>query len=1087
MTGGCPDLPMLERYLGGGAEGELAALRARVEGHAQGCAACRHTLAALGLLAAAESAEESALLDRLAPTSPRAAAPVALARAATGDPAAGSPADRASANRAGPLPARPRAPRWARRAAAASAALAAAASLALALRAGDPAEPLEQLQGGSRPLEMALSGLPYAPYQPHRGAPAEGARFDRALRRLLEANESGRPAAARELAALYLLRGGPGDLARADALLPAAGADADVASDRAALLFAQGDALGALELCAAALEKSPLHRAARFNRALLLETLGLAPPAIEAFEAFARDESRSPWGVEARVRAERLRAEEREASDAGIDRRRNAFAQLLAAATPAQLDEAHALLAALPGGEPARLARLEALARRESPAQLAAHAALFARYQSLRGAPPDDAAAQAAAQALVADAANDPLLLVPALQLLAFRDVWRGEERPAQELSQRALHLCETRGCDPISEGIAADELAEAAGRDGDFSSAHRLQARAERLFREAGARLQTGELEQKQAHLFLEEGRLAEAGQAALAALRTLGAAPDERGRTASASAAAAAAGVASARHLLRAELELHRAALARLGPDTSPQLASELISQQALDQTALGRSRAASSLLRAELDRQLAAGAPQMAGRLRAALAQLEAEQGDSAGALADSAQALSALEANGAGLAWGAEVAQLHLLHARSLLTVRGEAGAQEARGELQASVAGASRAARSSGDLQSQLALLQPGTAAALELAQLGAREHRPAAELLAPFDELRSVIYRSAALGAAAVQPSTALAAALAGALEADARAQRPARCLVALLPAEAALVRLSFAPGLAEAQALSALPRAQLDSQLAALRSAADPDGRAAAARRLASALFAQLPDACAHADELWLWAEAPLDSIDLTALPLPAPLGAAALGMATTVARLLATEPSWPPRAGTALLADGAAPSSEAGPALPSLPASAQERPVLAAALGAELLELSGPGLTPAALLERMPSLSFLHASVHGLAASAGGGALQLSGELGRLSAREIAASQLAPGARVVLSACRAAPAESGLSLAFARAGALEIAAASGDLDDAAAARWAATFYPALARGLSFARANREAQRAQPAGEARAWFVITR
>jgi hypothetical protein len=95
------------------------------------------------------------------------------------------------------------------------------------------------------------------------------------------------------------------------------------------------------------------------------------------------------------------------------------------------------------------------------------------------------------------------------------------------------------------------------------------------------------------------------------------------------------------------------------------------------------------------------------------------------------------------------------------------------------------------------------------------------------------------------------------------------------------------------------------------------------------------------------------------------------------------------------------------------------------------------------------------------------------------------RLAAGAIAGVRAGPGARIVLAACSAAGAESGLSLAFARAGAAAVVAAQGEVDDAAAARWAALFYPALARGLSPAEANREALRGQTGSGTRAWFTV--
>jgi CHAT domain-containing protein len=126
--------------------------------------------------------------------------------------------------------------------------------------------------------------------------------------------------------------------------------------------------------------------------------------------------------------------------------------------------------------------------------------------------------------------------------------------------------------------------------------------------------------------------------------------------------------------------------------------------------------------------------------------------------------------------------------------------------------------------------------------------------------------------------------------------------------------------------------------------------------------------------------------------------------------------------------------------------------------------------------------VLRALASAPLAHFAVHGFDSPAGG-FLQLAGDDGRLSARDLATIRL-PRSRVVLAACDAAgPAANGLPWAFARAGAVAVVAAQERADDAAAAAWAQRFYAALAQGNGFARANREALLAVP--EAR--FVVTK
>jgi CHAT domain-containing protein len=202
-----------------------------------------------------------------------------------------------------------------------------------------------------------------------------------------------------------------------------------------------------------------------------------------------------------------------------------------------------------------------------------------------------------------------------------------------------------------------------------------------------------------------------------------------------------------------------------------------------------------------------------------------------------------------------------------------------------------------------------------------------------------------------------------------------------------------------------------------------------------------------------AGCEELWVFAGAPLDALD------PGP----ATGVATSLTRLLAEEPRALPR--TALFISAQAGGDRAS-AAPALPGSADELVALLKS-GVRVAGLSGARATPELALQLAAQYPLVHFAVHGFE----GESLQLAGEGGRLSAREIAHARLQPQARVVLSACEAgAPGPRGLGWAFARAGAAAVAAARGKVDDAAAARWSDRFYSALGRGLTFAQAAREA-----------------
>src|SRR5207244_6618581 len=154
--------------------------------------------------------------------------------------------------------------------------------------------------------------------------------FGSALQRRREAREKRRPGAERALGMLYLLRGGPGDAARADLALAAAGDSPESENDRGVALLARGDLLGALER----FDRAQIA-AARFNRALALEKLGLRRRAADAYAALAP--AQTPWSAEAAERERSLRVP---LEPAPASRRREVLHEIMQASTPQQLAQA---------------------------------------------------------------------------------------------------------------------------------------------------------------------------------------------------------------------------------------------------------------------------------------------------------------------------------------------------------------------------------------------------------------------------------------------------------------------------------------------------------------------------------------------------------------------------------------------------------------------------------------------------------------------------------------------------------------------------------------------------------------------------
>ena len=763
--------------------------------------------------------------------------------------------------------------------------------------------------------------------------------------------------------------------------------------------------------------------------------------------------------------------------------------------SPGQRDAALAQVAALMMTDAALARDLSRLADRVSgwtPAHLAAHGALWDRYAALKAAASAGRAVPGAAHTFTEAASADPLLAVPALGLEAFDRQQRGEALAARALHRKMLARCRAEGCTAESEAIALDELADAAGHDGDFAEAHRLQAAAETLLEARGARVQLAELWGKRAVLLAAEGRLTEAATQARRALSLFSPAGASCAPPAvRAQALLVAETVASDRGLTRAAAALDEAGLALLTDQPASPVAVRLARSLAVARSLLGKPAEARALVEKERARQEAAGEKRGALELRAQLARLAEAAGDHAAALTEARRGL--VEAEGAEGTFSTKpsIAELRLLVGRALAQQASQ-GAPEAapalRAQAEAELSLVVEAAASAADADDApegaraLALGGPAQEAALELAVLGLQQEHEPESLLLPLERLR------------------------AAALHAQPAGERwhsrvpEGACLVALLPHRQGLLRLVVSAGAVEARALP--PTAAALGAMVEEARTARPGAQQVSAgeQRLGDALFAGLPAACAEAKQVALFAEAPLDRVDLTALPLSREQGerrgeqhgeqrGERLGLRTAALSVSSLGRWLAPKQGAlpgALLVQGAA--APPGTLSPALPATAQERETLRAAFS-PLEELTGPAATPGALLARLPALGLLHAAVHGAAgARAGGGHLLLSAAIGeepRLPVEQIARAHLSPGTRVVLAACHAASAESGLGLAFLRAGAAVVVAAQGEVDDAAAARWAALFYPALARGLSPAEANHQALRGQTGGGARGWFTV--
>jgi len=197
----------------------------------------------------------------------------------------------------------------------ASLAVAAAAALVLYLGRREPkpddlADRVFASLAPHRQLEPRLSWPAadrYRPYDPPRAATTRPETLSFEL--LAEVEKAGD---ARALPAAQLLTG---NIDAASAALDKAADTADTLADRAAVALIHHDAERALVAAAAAIDRTPTHPQARWNRALALQALGLDRSAAAAFDDIAAAHEPG-WSDEAKTQAAALHAQRKRRDEA---------------------------------------------------------------------------------------------------------------------------------------------------------------------------------------------------------------------------------------------------------------------------------------------------------------------------------------------------------------------------------------------------------------------------------------------------------------------------------------------------------------------------------------------------------------------------------------------------------------------------------------------------------------------------------------------------------------------------------------------------------------------------------------------------
>ncbi len=202
-------------------------------------------------------------------------------------------------------------------------ALAAAAGLAIYLgtkpRASSPPSVVALALASDRQLEARVAWGPAAGFRPYSVARGEQASHEAIpLTQLADVERTG------DLQGVGVLALLDGDRAQAATYLERAATSSDVLADRAALALTEGKPTLALELTDRALDLSPGHAVATWNRALALRDLGLRHTASAAFHAVA-DRHEPGWAEEATKRAAAL--------DAAINRELDDYLRIAGAAS----------------------------------------------------------------------------------------------------------------------------------------------------------------------------------------------------------------------------------------------------------------------------------------------------------------------------------------------------------------------------------------------------------------------------------------------------------------------------------------------------------------------------------------------------------------------------------------------------------------------------------------------------------------------------------------------------------------------------------------------------------------------------------
>ena len=328
----------------------------------------------------------------------------------------------------------------------------------------------------------------YRPYDPPRAATTKPEMLSFEL--LAEVEKAGD---ARALPAAQLLTG---NIDAATAALDKAADSADTLADRAAVALVRHDAERALVAAAAALDKTPTHPQARWNRALALQALGLDRSAAAAFDDIAAAHEPG-WSDEAKTQAAALHAQRKRRDEAWAKAQELGGAMVAGGSIP--MDQ----VAAFPGlmrlyfydamrsaGSAARVKELLPLAdaldaafggtvlhdyaTRIAAASFDKRAPLAARFAKIASTGGDDVkplirdaraahqddillgalywagpggeldAADVAEVRKLTATANDPWLQVVALENIARVDLARGEDSTAESELRAATASCET-------------------------------------------------------------------------------------------------------------------------------------------------------------------------------------------------------------------------------------------------------------------------------------------------------------------------------------------------------------------------------------------------------------------------------------------------------------------------------------------------------------------------------------------------------------------------------------------------------------------------------------------------------------------